>query len=416
MKRVKRILSFKNVFFFTVTAWFCWGCNDAVNDAITDNRAYIRGAYEQKISAIFLEGLGEEYAAVPVCITRRDDTRDIEVTVQASAEALDRYNKKYNKDYQMYPVHLWRFESETATIKKGAAATTAGMVIQPVPEELVETGDTYAIPVSIAKADGIGILEGSETLIYILRRTPRATVGGFANTGELQELMLPLIHEGNFIAHSALTIEFLIKLTAWKSAHNYALIYNVGGWGPGQGQIYSRIENGRNGLNAASFEWNIGDGEAISAFPPSGKIELGKWYHVAFTFGNGVIQIYIDGISMAKMDVARKTIECSDGYVWRGAGTNGGYGFPPSRNATMTSELRIWSVVRTQEQIQENMYGVNPKTPGLLGYWKMNDGSGSAVKDYAGTAHGYTVMYDHILVPTTTGLQWYTNEVLTVGQ
>ena len=50
------------------------------------------------------------------------------------------------------------------------------------------------------------------------------------------------------------------------------------------------------------------------------------------------------------------------------------------------SEVRVWSVARTENQIKQNMLGVNPKSDGLELYFKM-DGSetvtGNKIKDAA---------------------------------
>jgi hypothetical protein len=403
-------------------ALFFAGCDDAENNAITKNMAYIKDAYNKKTSELYLEGNIVEHASMPVNLTHRDDTRDIEITVSAAAKALAAYNKKYNKDYQLYPTNLWGFESDRVVVKKGSTGVSVDIIIQPQPEELVASGNIYVIPVTITNADGIGVLNGSETFIYILKRTPRATVAGFLKTDEAKVIQLPLEHPGGRIAYTELTFEFLIKIEEWSVGHNYALLCNNGGEDNG-GQIYSRIENGgfATGLAGGNFEWNIGDGEAIGAVPINGKIELHKWYHVAMTFGKGQIQLYIDGYLRSKLDVARKEIVCTTGgYTWVGAGTNNGYSSNRVRSVTMTSELRLWNVLRTQEQIRENMYNINPQTPGLLGYWKMNDGAGNTVKDYAGNADGYTVKwrYETSTDPMTPSgdLAWYENQTLTVGQ
>jgi hypothetical protein len=396
---------------------FFTGCDDAENNAITENMAYIKDAYDKKTTEVYLEGNMVERISIPVNLTHRDDTRDIEITVNAASEALAAYNEKYNKDYQLYPVNLWRFESNRVIMKKGSVGTSVDIIIQPQPDELVASGYIYVIPVTIANADGIGVLNGSETLIYILKRTPRATVAGFLTSGEAKVIQLPLEHPGGRMAYTELTFEFLIKIEEWTNGNNYALLYNNGGE-ENSGHIYSRIENGgfATGLAGANFEWSIGDGESIGAVPANGKIESKKWYHVAMTFGKGQIQLYIDGYLRSKKDVACKEIVCTTGgYTWVGAGTNNGYSANRARSETMTSELRLWNVLRTQEQIRENMYSINPKTPGLLGYWKMNDGGGNTVKDYAGNADGYTVKWSDP-VTQSGDLAWYSNQVLTVGQ
>ncbi len=45
-------------------------------------------------------------------------------------------------------------------------------------------------------------------------------------------------------------------------------------------------------------------------------------------------------------------------------------------------EVRIWNVVRTQDEIYKNMYDVDPKTPGLCAYWKFNEGTGDIAHDF----------------------------------
>jgi len=52
------------------------------------------------------------------------------------------------------------------------------------------------------------------------------------------------------------------------------------------------------------------------------------------------------------------------------------------------AEVRVWNVVRTQEEIATHFYSVDPKTPGLVGYWKMDDNtSPNIVKDATGNGN-----------------------------
>jgi hypothetical protein len=60
------------------------------------------------------------------------------------------------------------------------------------------------------------------------------------------------------------------------------------------------------------------------------------------------------------------------------------------------------------------MYRVNPQTPGLMGYWKMDDGAGNTVRDYTGHAGGKT--YKWGTRDESNNLAWYPDQVLTVGQ
>ena len=48
------------------------------------------------------------------------------------------------------------------------------------------------------------------------------------------------------------------------------------------------------------------------------------------------------------------------------------------------SELRFWTVARTQAQIANTMYACDAKRTDLEAYWKLNEGQGDTFKDATG--------------------------------
>ena len=56
----------------------------------------------------------------------------------------------------------------------------------------------------------------------------------------------------------------------------------------------------------------------------------------------------------------------------------------------LMSEARIWSVVRSASQIQNNMTQVSPKSVGLEAYWRFNEGQGNVFEDATGKGHTLT--------------------------
>lgn len=54
------------------------------------------------------------------------------------------------------------------------------------------------------------------------------------------------------------------------------------------------------------------------------------------------------------------------------------------------SEVRIWNVQRSAEEIAQNPYEVDPNTPGLIAYWKFNEGTGNIIKDHTGHGNDIT--------------------------
>ena len=54
------------------------------------------------------------------------------------------------------------------------------------------------------------------------------------------------------------------------------------------------------------------------------------------------------------------------------------------------SELRVWNIHRTADEIADNMYSVEPHSEGLIAYWKFNEGSGNIIHDYTGFGNNLT--------------------------
>ena len=393
--------------FAFVLAMLCIAsCDDAQNYAITDNQAYILGGFSEKFSSMYAEGVNQVPITVPVMMTRKDDTRDVKVKLEISEAALDAFNKRYNKDYVMYPE--CELLSDEVTINKGVVGAGAILMVTPITKELDETGDTYAVPVTITSADGIGIMKGSETFIYLIRRIPRASVFTFNQVATSQlhtrKIFFPLdmAKLNNQLEFTAYTMEFLLKFTNWSNGNNYDLINPT--MGPEVGEIYTRLEGGSAGLAAGVFNVKFnGDGESIAGQPPGGT-QLNRWYHVAFVFGNGKLQVYVNAMLTSQMDVTLPSLNFTPavlaatepvGFLLGAAAANSGYS-SRVRARTQAAEVRLWSVARTADQIRENMYNVRPDSEGLMGYWKLNDGSGRYVKDYTGkNPDGYLIRVNY---------------------
>ena len=98
---------------------------------------------------------------------------------------------------------------------------------------------------------------------------------------------------------------------------------------------------------------------------------LNKWYHVAFTYDSpsGMAAIYLNGEKVAEKGVGSGLTfdlnqHFSIGYAYDYDSRRTWYGF--------MSEVRLWSVARTANQLRDNMMYVDPASDGLVGYWKLN--------------------------------------------
>ncbi|MDU1889096.1 MAG: DUF1735 and LamG domain-containing protein [Dysgonomonas sp.] len=401
---MKRLNNLRNIFLI-LSAIFAWGCgDDAKNNAIEDRVAYIKDAYMKKYAELYIEDDAPTNMVIPVGVTHIDEGKEIKMSLDFSSEVLDAYNKKYNKNYILYPADKRKFLSKEVIIKKGAASASAQMEISPFSEDLRATGDTYAIPVTISQVDGAGIMKGSESFIYVLRQIPIATTGSVRNGTGYIRFPMP---QQEYFEFTAFTAEFMFNISTFSARDNHVMFYNnvTNSTNKNDGQLFTRLENGSKGVENTSFEFSIGDNVSIQGTPNGGKFEVGKWYHIACVYANRKIYLYINGNLAAKKDVARTSFKLHTEVATKWAGFSFGGG---NIGLTKVAEVRLWNIERTQDQIKENMYQINPSTEGLLGYWKINEGSGYEFNDATGNSS------EKAYTDTKAAPVWYLDQRLNV--
>ncbi|HKR03748.1 MAG TPA: DNRLRE domain-containing protein [Bacteroidia bacterium] len=113
------------------------------------------------------------------------------------------------------------------------------------------------------------------------------------------------------------------------------------------------------------------------------ELRDGMCHHVAFVFDNTSTNkyYYVDGVLIYRSPVSSNvnsslplTIGSSDNY-------QGGTSYFKG----LIKEVRIWNVLRSASEIQNNMNIIlnGTVTPNLIGYWRCHEGSGQVITDYS---------------------------------
>lgn len=149
-------------------------------------------------------------------------------------------------------------------------------------------------------------------------------------------------------------------------------------------------------LNISGFDHQLlvqihgGGADVISAFSPVQTITDTKWHHVAAVGDGTNVTFYVDGVmssgsgTMSGFSASNATNQLEIGSIQNSVG--GRLSFFDGQ----IDDVRLWNVIRTQTQIQDNMSKkLIGNEAGLVGYWNMNEGSGATVNDLTSNAnHG----------------------------
>ncbi len=105
--------------------------------------------------------------------------------------------------------------------------------------------------------------------------------------------------------------------------------------------------------------------------------EAGKWLHIAASYDHTApqtVKLYANGVLQST----------ATSIADMGGGSNKGLLFSNASSPFdgQFEEVRFWNVVRTEQQIRENMHKtLSGNEPGLVSYWQMNAGSGAVAED-----------------------------------
>lgn len=120
----------------------------------------------------------------------------------------------------------------------------------------------------------------------------------------------------------------------------------------------------------------------------SGRLSANRWYHIAGVQDaeGGVVSLYVDGV-LVKQDQLEGSGVSTSGNLFIGARESLGSGKGTELFDGFIREVRLWNRARSAADLQQTLTAVLDGTEeGLVGYWRLSEGGGTAFSDYSG--HG----------------------------
>ena len=343
-------------------------CDDAKYSALNNQIFLAETATSSNIrKKVTIDDLG---ASVTATVRSSNPAeQDIKVTLVPNPTVLEAYNKRNSTNFVALPAENFKLSQTEVTIKQGETlATAVNIALKGLSKEMIETGNQYALAITAKPTDGTnnGVLDGANTIIYQLDQVIISSVpvlGTDPKTRIYHSAYAPL---KNDIVLKEWTVEMRINMSGYNK-NNQAIF---GMWGP-DSEIYMRFGDAPTPYNTLQVKF------AGSQFDRSNKeFTPNTWYHIAVTYDGSLFKLYINGEEDVQTDkwpgkvstVREKIHIAASGQTYFVDGC-------------MMSEVRLWNIARSKEQIINNEYTINPKTNGLIMYWKMNEGEGIELRN-----------------------------------
>ena len=307
---------------------------------------------------------------------------------KADPSLVSTYNQAYYAGAVLLPQEYYELSGVDAVINKGSVASTE-VVVDFKDLNLLSTEQVYVLPVTIAEATNIDILSSARTNYFVFEG------------GALINVVADMKKE-NYISFPTF-MESKASGEVCNNLHNYTLeaLIRVHEFSPGiqtvmgiEGYFLIRISD--NGLQPNQLQVSTGAFGSLTD-PATCLLTVNKWTHIALVGDAeaGELRLYIDGrliitktatgdwqdISLGKpMKANSWETESRPFYI--------GYSYSAGRELNGEfSECRIWNVAKTQEEIVNNVYEVDPESAGLVAYWKFDEGEGKIVRDHTGNGN-----------------------------
>lgn len=302
--------------------------------------------------------------------TTRKLDKDIVVTYEINNDALTEYNEKNKTNYLPVPESSLKLSTTNDTINAGKAASNGIGVQITSTEEWVE-GRIYVVPVSIKSVTGedVEVMNSSKTIFLRISRKIMFSSLDVSNANLYSEYLFEKSKEGfSAIDLPQYTCEIKVYLT--EDAPNR--IRRLCNWG-GQGQNMLRF--GEEGMHRNQLQWVCPAGSVPSKtlFAPN------RWYTISLTFDGSKYTMYVDGVKDNEIIGSSpfKFAKFEIGMSWAGYTSS-------QRINGRIAEVKLWNHALVTSEIQLGMCGLDPKTEGLVGYWKMDETSGHIFHDATG--------------------------------
>ncbi len=358
-----------------------------------DNVVYLDAALQKDVTNFTFNRVTEKGQQKITAQLSQPTGSNVNVNIKVDPTLVATYNARMETDYTLLDPKYYTLSAEQAVIPQGKTVSAPVTVdFTNLTELTIDAG--YLLPVTISQATGgVGILDGSKTICYVIRRSSAITTAVSLKDNYFE---VPGFDKGSPTAKivnglKQLTYEAIIRVNDFKYGADTKDICTIMGI-----EQYCLFRLGDAGFPLQQLQFAAQENKIPNA--DNSKLLLpNEWYHVAVVYDTEArsASIYVDGHEQSHAEDYGTGEVINLGMQERGKQfmfkIGHSYGEPDDMTRQLDGEIcevRIWSTARTQEEIYKNMYNIEDpeRATGLCAYWKFNEGEGDIAKDHSG--HG----------------------------
>ena len=291
----------------------------------------------------------------------KENNSNLAAYVTLDDSQVAKYNSLYGTKYTVLPAKYISY-TQTLNIKAGNILSDEGTAKVTVSDELKDN-TAYMFALRLSSVSGASVTPNTQLLMVSFEKVK----GQIKNTLAVTRDEFLAVDNGfsnvSDIGYT-FTMEGLINVQKFRSNPDDSGEAGISTFMGTEGKTLLRF--GDNGVEPDYLQAN---GQKIDM-----KFKTNQWYHIALVVDGSKTIVYVNGKKITEFDSpgSLRTF-----YI--------GKSYSESRGIVARfSELRLWSVARTAQQIKDGMYEVNPSESGLYAYWKMNEVKDNKIPDASG--------------------------------
>lgn len=291
----------------------------------------------------------------------KENNSNLAAYVTLDDSQVAKYNSLYNTKYTVLPAKYISY-TKTLNIKAGNILSDEGTAKVTVSDELKDN-TAYMFALRLSSVSGASVTPNTQLLMVSFEKVK----GQIKNTLAVTRDEFLVVNNGysnvSDIGYT-FTMEGLINVQKFRSNPDDPGEAGISTFMGTEGKTLLRF--GDSGVDPDHLQAN---GQDIGL-----KFKTNQWYHIALVVDGSKTIAYVNGKKITEFNSPGSLRTFYIGKSW-----SEGRGI-----VARFSELRLWNVARTAEQIKDGMYEVNPTENGLYAYWKMNEVKDNKIPDASG--------------------------------